>query len=145
MPLSFFLVPGNWVGPQVYQPLEAVLTAKGHAVRTTSLKMTGTKPPGNPTIADNANGIRNDLLHFLEEEGGRDVMVVLHSASGHFGAAALKDLSIDTRRAAGKTGGVTKLIFLAALTSKEGDAEAAVSVISFPPIPQKKLFFDACL
>ena len=53
-------------------------------------------------------------------ENGKDVILILHSYAGIPGCSALKDMSKKEREAGNKKGGVTGLLFVAALLTPVG-------------------------
>lgn len=69
---------------------------------------------------------RKDISSFVEDAGEEQVIVAMHSASGHFCCGSLKDLGAEARNAAGRPGGVAGLIFIAALLSEEGNGKDLV-------------------
>ncbi|KAH8895277.1 alpha/beta-hydrolase [Thozetella sp. PMI_491] len=115
-----FLVPGLWEGPRAYAPLKSSLEQSGLSVTITFLRSTGTRYPGNPTMADDIAGIQADLEKVVEAAGSNGVVVVLHSAGGFIGSNALRGLTIGSRKEQGKEGGVTKIVFIAAGVAPEG-------------------------
>ena len=52
---------------------------------------------------------------------GKEVVLVMHSYSGGPGAMAASGLSIAERHAAGQTGGIIRLVFIAAFLAGEAN------------------------
>ncbi|KAM0542352.1 hypothetical protein ACHAPJ_012817 [Fusarium lateritium] len=69
---------------------------------------------------DDIAAIAKDLTPVVEQAGEEGVVVVMHSAGGFIGSGALKGLTHKARSAAGKPGGVVKIIFLTAGVAPEG-------------------------
>lgn len=120
MPPTIFIVPGLWEGPGTYAPVRQVLESHGLQTFASRLQSTGTKPPGNPTMRDDIAHIRSDLERVVDEAGPDGVVAVFHSAGGFVGSSALEGLVAPERSAAGKVGGVRKIVFLAAGLAPEG-------------------------
>ncbi|KAH8667035.1 Alpha/beta hydrolase fold-1 [Xylariales sp. PMI_506] len=117
---TLFLVPGLWEGPEAYAPLRSWLENSGFRVFTTSLLSTGTKYPGNPTMADDIAAIRSDLKAVVDAAGSEGVVAVLHSAGGFIGSNAMEGLTANLLEPQQKTGGVVKIIFITAGVAPEG-------------------------
>lgn len=112
------LVPGFWEGPTVYQQLTGLLQADGFRTEVAPLVSTGHKSPNNPTMKDDIAAIRMHVAKLVEAD--QEVVLVLHSVAGMLGSNAIEDLELSKRQAAGKKGGVTKIIFIAAGIGPEG-------------------------
>jgi pimeloyl-ACP methyl ester carboxylesterase len=88
------------------------LRVHGYPTTYAPLVSTGCVSPGNPTLKDNVQNIRDVLEPLVKEE--KDVIVIGHSAGGPLGASATKGLSLKERKKTEKTGGVNKFVFLTA-------------------------------
>ncbi|KAF4969509.1 hypothetical protein FSARC_3295 [Fusarium sarcochroum] len=117
---AIFIVPGFYEGPTVFKPLADALTTRGFTVHITSITSTGTTPPNSPNMDDDIAAISKDLTPVVEQAGEDGVVVVMHSAGGFIGSGALKGLTRKARDAAGKPGGVVRIIFLTAGVAPEG-------------------------
>jgi pimeloyl-ACP methyl ester carboxylesterase len=120
---TLFVVPGVWEGPGSFDPLKEALAAAGHgSVFVTSLVSTGrdSKSTPIPNMDDDVAAITADLARVVEEAGPDGVVALLHSAGGMLGSAAMKGLTAKARQEEGKTGGVRKIVFLAAGIGQEG-------------------------
>jgi pimeloyl-ACP methyl ester carboxylesterase len=134
---TLFLVPGLWEGPGAYAPLQAWLEQSGFKVVVTSLLSTGTKYPGNPTMEQDIASIHADLEKTVDAAGSEGVVAVLHSAGGFIGSNAIEGLTIEARKAQQKTGGVRKIVFIAAGIAPEGSDQFGgpfiVDQVTCPP------------
>jgi hypothetical protein len=122
-----FFAPGMFSDPSSFEACANHLQNEGHTTRIGFTRTTNTRSPGNPTVQDNMAQYRKDISSFVEEAGEGQVVVTMHSASGQFCSASLKDLSVQARKAAGRPGGVASLIFIAALITEEGNPRDLVS------------------
>ncbi|KAF4971327.1 hypothetical protein FZEAL_9877 [Fusarium zealandicum] len=118
---AVFIVPGSYEGPKVFEPLADALRRRGFTTaHITSLKSTGTKPPDNPTLDDDIAAVAQDLSSVVDRAGEQGVIAVMHSVGGVIGSAALEGLGCSARKAAGKVGGVRKIVFIAASVFQQG-------------------------
>ncbi|GLA04160.1 hypothetical protein AnigIFM60653_004204 [Aspergillus niger] len=111
---TILFVPGFWEGPKVFSPVCDLLQAAGFKTDVCTLPSTGTISPGNPTMADDITAVRGHLTRIVQR--GEEVILVLHSAGGFLGSAAMEGLS---KSAVGQ-GGVVKIVFLTAAVFPEG-------------------------
>lgn len=107
----FVLAPGAWHTPDCYEILEGKLRAQGYETRAVAYPSVGAEPP-NKGLYDDAAALRAEIE--VHANQGRQVIVVVHSYGGLVGAEAVKGLGYKQRKAEGKTGGVTLLVYLAA-------------------------------
>jgi hypothetical protein len=123
---QIFFASGMFAGNTSFETCIEKLQKEGFTTRLGITLTTNTKSPGNPTIADNLTRYRDDISTFVEDAGDAEIIVVMHSASGHYCCGALKDLGIHQRKAANKHGGVAHLIFIASIIVEEGNPEDLV-------------------
>lgn len=115
---TIVFVPGIWEGPSVFDGVSKTLQSYGYSTAYAPLASTGHASPGNPTLLDDVQHIRSAIEPIVEE--GKEIILVGHSAGGFLGSAAVKDLGLKKRAEDEKTGGVAKLIYLAAGLAPEG-------------------------
>lgn len=127
---TILFVPGFWEGPKVFTPVCDLLQAAGFKTDVCTLPSTGTISPGNPAMADDIAAVRDHLTSIVQR--GEEVILVLHSAGGFLGSAAMEGLS---KSAVGQ-GGVVKIVFLTAAVFPEGheheDMPFAVVEVGYP-------------
>ncbi|GLA63415.1 hypothetical protein AtubIFM54640_004562 [Aspergillus tubingensis] len=111
---TILFVPGFWEGPKVFTPVCDLLQADGFRTEVCTLPSTGTTSPGNPAMTDDIAAVRDHLTSIVQR--GEEVILVLHSAGGFLGSAAMEGLS---KSAVGQ-GGLVKIVFLAAAVFPEG-------------------------
>lgn len=109
---TIFFVPGLWEGPSVFDNVSSLLSKDGIKSEFATLRSTGTTSPGNPSMHDDINGIRADLEPIVSR--GDDVVLVLHSAAGYLGSAAVEGLVAKHRRERRENGGVIGIVFITA-------------------------------
>lgn len=110
---TIVFVPGIWEGTSVFDTVASSLRGYGYNTVYAPLASTGRASPGNPTLLDDVQHIRDVLTPLVEKEE-KEVILVGHSAGGPLGAAATKDLTVNERKGKEKTGGVKKFVFLSA-------------------------------
>ncbi|KAG4441146.1 hypothetical protein IFR05_003367 [Cadophora sp. M221] len=116
---AIVLIPGIWVGPNIYDEVSLKLQAQGYLNTTIALPSTGHRSPGNPTMHDDEAFIRSKLVELIESEQ-REVLMVMHSAGGFLGTSSVQNLSKQARAARGLKGGVVGLVFLSAVLVEAG-------------------------
>lgn len=126
---TIVFVPGLWEGPTVFEQTALLLRVAGFETDTAALLSTGTKSPGNPTMEDDMAAIRKVVASYVEQD--KDVVLVPHSAGGFLASGAIEDLESSKRAAAGKKGGVCKIVFLAAGILPEGAAHTSMPFMDF--------------
>ena len=115
---TVIIIPGAWhFGTKHFKPLTTRLEAAGYNVVPLDLPSIGDDPP--------LTGWKDDITHVassIEEaaDRGEDVVLVMHSRGGHVGCDAAQGLSKTDREAAGKKGGIVRLVFLCAFAAPEG-------------------------
>jgi pimeloyl-ACP methyl ester carboxylesterase len=115
---TILFVPGIWVGPTVFRPVSSLLNADGLSTETAVLPSTGTTSPGNPGMKDDIAAVRKHIEQLVSR--GEDVVLVLHSAGGFIGSAAMEGLSKKARVEKGEPGGVASIVFLSGAVFPEG-------------------------
>ena len=116
---TFVFVPGNFLPPSYYAMTAKLLECFDFEVRLVTLPSTGSETP----LASNEPDVIA-VRKVLEElsDAGRDVIVVAHSYGSIPTCEAACGLEFQERFRAGKSGGVTKLVFVAAWLLQEGES-----------------------
>jgi pimeloyl-ACP methyl ester carboxylesterase len=137
---TLVLVPGLWEGPTVYDSLREILAKAAPPIpdcHPAPLRSTGTTTPGNPTMLDDIQGIREVVEPLVQ--AGKRVVVVAHSAGGFLGSAAVEGLEVGGKDTKGSGGGVEKMFFIAA-----GIAPAGTQHRPQPFMDFQAGFFSLC-
>lgn len=113
------IVPGSFTVPRFYIPLRDAVIAAGYEASITPLLSAG-KRDGHPpaTMEDDAQHIRKANEALLKQ--GKDVVLVMHSYGGIPGTESVEGLLKTEREAAGKAGGIIRLVYLTALAPEVG-------------------------
>ncbi|KAL5357226.1 Alpha/beta hydrolase fold-1 [Aspergillus floccosus] len=114
---SLIFCPGAWYPPTAFETLAAHFPDQNtHTVAFPSIQQATSIRDLQPDI---------DALRTLVEQevsASKDVVIISHSWSGLPVNSALDGLSKTERQAAGKTGGVVKLIFISAFIPDVGES-----------------------
>jgi pimeloyl-ACP methyl ester carboxylesterase len=116
---TFVFSLGAWVVPAVFDATRSRLEALGFPSSCPAHPSIGAEPP-TKTLSDDVSSLRGVLSAFADE--GRDLVVVAHSYGGVVASSAVEGLSKAARVEAGKTGGVVKVIYIAAFALDKGQS-----------------------
>lgn len=115
---TFVFVPGAWHPASAIDPVAKPLSAAGYAVRGVDLPSVGAEPPLDGFGPD-VDAISKVIAE--EADKGQDVVLFMHSYGGVVGTEACRGLGKKDREAAGKKGGVIRLIYCTAFMVGEGE------------------------
>lgn len=116
---TFVLVPGNFLPPTYYATTAKLLESHGFQTRLIDIPSTGSKVPLTSNEPDIAA-----IREVLEElsDSGKEIVIVAHSYGSIPTCEAAKGLENQERLKLGKSGGVTRLVFVAAWLLQEGES-----------------------
>jgi pimeloyl-ACP methyl ester carboxylesterase len=112
----FVLLHGAWHTPRCWDLLAAQLDAAGYKSVAPALPSSGSSLP-TPDWSADVKVIRETVSKLIQEN---DVVVVAHSFSGMTGGTALEGLDKATALSKGLTGGVIRMVYIAAFLVPEG-------------------------
>lgn len=118
---TFVLVPGAWHPASALDPIAKPLSDAGYTVRGIDLPSCGAEPPLSEFGPD-VDAISKAIAE--EADRGQDVVVFMHSYGGIVGTESCRGLGKKERVAAGKKGGVVRLIYCTAFLVGEGGLSA---------------------
>jgi alpha-beta hydrolase superfamily lysophospholipase len=127
----FLLAHGSWHTPYHYKGFIDCLNAAGYETVAPCFASSTENPPPNAPAADVE--ILKECTNKLVDQG-REVIVVAHSYGGVIATDALSGLGIRQRKEQGLTGGVTRIIYVAAfilLIGKTLESNAPVEQIGW--------------
>ncbi|CAF9911625.1 MAG: hypothetical protein GOMPHAMPRED_007474 [Gomphillus americanus] len=114
------IISGAWHVPIHYAKLKSALEAAGYEVHVPQLPTAnGARPPTADLYTD-TEFIREFVTTLMD--GGRKIIVIMHSYGGQVGTNALHGLGIKERIANGKSGGIIHLVYMVATAYLEGDS-----------------------
>ncbi|KAL4739986.1 Alpha/beta hydrolase fold-1 [Aspergillus similis] len=111
---TIVIVPGLWLGPKSYELLVDEMQKAAPSLTDfvyAPLVSTGTRSPGNPTMYDDAAGIREVIRPLVE--AGKRLVLVGHSAGAFLSGMATQGLEVGEEVAMKSGGGVERFVFIA--------------------------------
>ncbi|KAE8374946.1 Alpha/beta hydrolase fold-1 [Aspergillus bertholletiae] len=121
---AIVLIHGAWHTPALYAEFTSTLKSQGHEVHVPRLpSMNGARPPNADLNTD--TGFIRSYVESLAD-AGREVVVLMHSYGGQVGTNALVGLGAETRKQQGQTGGVVRLIYIAAFAVTENNSMISI-------------------
>lgn len=115
---TFVMVPGAWHPASALDPVAKPLRADGYTVSGVDLPSCGAEPPLGGFGPD-VDAISRAIA--AEADAGKDVVVFMHSYGGVVGTQACRGLGKREREAAGKKGGVVRLVYCCAFLLGDGE------------------------
>lgn len=79
--------------------------------------------------------MRNILEPLVDQ--GKEVVLLCHSSGGVVGSNSIEGLDVASRKAAGKSGGVVRVVFLAAFMLPKG--QSLLGLLGGNPLPWMKV------
>jgi pimeloyl-ACP methyl ester carboxylesterase len=118
---TIVIVPGAWHHPAHYAPLTTRLEKAGYDVKALHLPSTGSNGSEPSNLGDHTPDVQLVASTIQTvADAGNDVVVVVHSAGGITGSEGTINLSKSERQAAGKSGGVVRMVYICAFAAPEG-------------------------
>ena len=115
----FVLVPGNFLPPAYYDDTAKQLESRGFDTRLVTIPSTGSKHPLTSNEPD-VLAIRQVLEELSNSE--RNIIIVAHSYGSIPTCEAVQGFKYQDRLKLGESGGVIRLIFVAAWLLQEGES-----------------------
>lgn len=116
---TIVLIPGAWHSPIHYELVTKQLQAAHYDVVSSTLPSVGASDPNITTVTTDSTFISEKLIAPLLAEG-KDIVLVMHSYGGSPGSVAAHGQSKTERTSKGLEGGITGIVFVAALLAPEG-------------------------
>ncbi|KAI1495961.1 Alpha/beta hydrolase fold-1 [Biscogniauxia marginata] len=111
--LDVVVVPGAWTQPSAYRNLAAALEARDFTVHVPALPTNDDSRPPNSTFDADVEAVRQVVKPLVEEDGGKDVVLLMHSYGGVVGTNSIAGLARRDRQVRNLRGGVVQLIYAA--------------------------------
>lgn len=116
---TFVFSLGAWVIPATFDATRSHLDVLGFPSVCPAHPSIGAEPP-TKTLSDDVASLREVLVKLADE--GQELVVVGHSYGGVVTSCAVEGLSREARAKEGKTGGVIKVVYLAAFAIDKGQS-----------------------
>ncbi len=128
---TIVIVPGSWQLPLVWDEFRALLARAQYqsyhvdlpSVGGTTLPLTG--------LAEDVAAVQSVVQGFAD--CGDEIILLCHSSGGVVGSNAVEGYDIATRKAAGKKGGVTRVVYLSAFMLPAG--QSLLGMLGGVPLP----------
>ncbi|KAJ5885146.1 hypothetical protein N7495_009656 [Penicillium taxi] len=127
---TFVFSTGAWIRSEFFDEIRSKLIALGFPTECKSHPSIGAEPP-TKTLADDTASQRDFLTQLADE--GRDLIVVAHSYGGVVTSSSVEGLDKATREKEGKTGGVVKVVYMAAFALDKGNS--LLDMLGGKPLP----------
>lgn len=128
---TIIIVPGAWQTPVAFEKIVKLLGQSGYPTVHVPLPTVGGTGSPLAGLADDVEAVRKVLVPVVDE--GKEVILIGHSSGGISMSGAVEGLDVASRKAAGKQGGVTRCIFLAAFVLPKG--QSLLGVLGGQPLP----------
>ncbi|KAL5358857.1 alpha/beta-hydrolase [Aspergillus floccosus] len=115
---SIVLVHGAWQTSASFHKIVPLLNLAGYETYTVDLPCSAQHTVSD--IRPDIDTIRSRIWELVE--GGKDVLVFMHSYGSVPGSEACKELDKESKRKQGKNGGITGLIFCCSFLLPEGSS-----------------------
>lgn len=129
---TIVIVPGAWQRSAAFVPFANLLKKSGYDAECVDVPSTGGTERPLTGLPEDVAAVRAVLAPLVAEQG-RDVVVLTHSAGGVSGSAAVRGLDARTRKEAGLSGGVVRVIYMAAFMIPEG--ASIMDMLGGQPLP----------
>lgn len=116
---TFVFSLGAWLTPIVFDTVRDRLDALGYPSECPAHPSIGAEPP-SLTLEDDVACLHRVLTGLADE--GKEIVVVAHSYGGVVASSASDGLGKHVRAESGKTGGIVKIVYLAAFALDNGQS-----------------------
>lgn len=113
------IISGASTVPELYAPLQSAFETKGYPTVVTEPPSITSADATTVTLDTDVEYVRLSVLAPLLAEG-KDVVLLLHSYGGAYGAAAAQGLSKTQRLGNGEKGGVVGIVYAASFVVEPG-------------------------
>ncbi|KIW95637.1 uncharacterized protein Z519_04222 [Cladophialophora bantiana CBS 173.52] len=118
---AILLIPGSFSIAAMYYPLQDILVAQGHEVYVNNLPSASRNAPEPPASLSDDTEFFSNIIGKIADQG-KDIIVLGHSYGGLVASESAKGHSKVERCARGQKGGITRIVFLAAIVLQEGQS-----------------------
>jgi hypothetical protein len=130
------ICPGAWPVIKAFGPIIELLEAGGYPTQCVDFSEYRTQPFADETsINPDCAYLRTKILIPLMNEG-TEIILLMHSYGGVYGASSLEALSREGRSSDGRKGGIIALVFVAAFICLTGASLNTVLGIDMENLPR---------
>lgn len=128
---TIIIVPGAWQTPPAFEHIVKLLQEAGYPTVHVPLPTVGGTELPLAGLSDDVDAVRKALVPIVEQ--GKDVVVIGHSAGGISMSGAVEGFDAGSRKAAGRSGGVIRCIFMTAFVLPKG--QSLLGMLGGQPLP----------
>ncbi|KUI72515.1 Pyrethroid hydrolase [Cytospora mali] len=128
---TIVIVPGAWQLTTGYAPFTDLLRQSGFDTECVAMPSTGGTQLPLTGLAEDIAAVRAVIQSLVD--AGKEVVLLVHSAGGVSGSGAVRGLDVKTRKEAGLSGGVTRVIYMAAFMLPKGTC--LLDMVGGEPLP----------
>lgn len=125
------IVPGSWQLPLVWDEFRSVLEQAGHAAHHVALPSVGGTELPLTGLPEDVAAVRTVLDPLVAE--GKEIVLLCHSSGGIVGSNAVEGYDVAARKAANQTGGVVRVVYVAAFMLPKG--QSLIGMLGGEPLP----------
>lgn len=129
---TIVIVPGAWQKPVAFEGIVKLLEQAGYPTTHVPLPTVGGTETPLAGLDDDVEAVRKVLVPLVEEHG-KEVVLIGHSSGGISMSAVVEGFDAVSRTSAGKKGGVTTCVFLAAFVLPKG--QSLLGMLGGQPLP----------
>ncbi|KUI59066.1 Pyrethroid hydrolase [Cytospora mali] len=128
---TIVIVPGAWQLTTGYAPFADLLRQSGFDTKCVTMPSTGGTQLPLTGLAEDIAAVRAVIQSLVD--AGKEVVLLVHSAGGVSGSGGVRGLDVKTRKKAGLSGGVTRVIYMAAFMLPKGTC--LLDMVGGEPLP----------
>ncbi len=128
---TIVIVPGSWQLPLVWDEFRALLARAQYQSYHVNLPSVGGTTLPLTGLAEDVAAVQLAVQGFAD--CGDEIILLCHSSGGVVGSNAVEGYDIATRRAAGKKGGVIRVVYLSAFMLPAG--QSLLGMLGGVPLP----------
>jgi alpha-beta hydrolase superfamily lysophospholipase len=128
---TIVIVPGSWQLPSAWDDFRAVLAKAGHQTYHVALPSVGGTELPLTGLSEDVAAVQHVIGGLADH--GDEIVLLCHSSGGVVGSNAVEGYDIATRKAAGKKGGVIRIVYLSAFMLPKG--KSLLDMLGGVPLP----------
>ncbi|KAL2136183.1 hypothetical protein VTI74DRAFT_5061 [Chaetomium olivicolor] len=125
------IVPGAWQLDNAWDEFRAVLSRAGHNAYHVSLPSVGGTELPLTGLPEDVAAVRSVIGGLADK--GDEIILLCHSSGGVVGSNAVEGYDVATRQAAGKKGGVSRIVYVSAFMLPKG--QSLLGMLGGQPLP----------
>ncbi|KAJ5795112.1 hypothetical protein N7457_001711 [Penicillium paradoxum] len=134
---TFVFSPGAWISTVFFDAVREHLNDLGYPSECPAHPSVGAEP-AFLTLEDDVASLRSVLTSLADE--GKDIVLVAHSYGGVVASSASEGLLQHVRAESGKTGGIVRIVYLAAFALDKG--QSLLGMLGGVPLPRMRIEGD---